>query len=90
MAHWIVANKPEYRIVGIDNLSSGFRENVPPEVEFVGGTVSHAAAYHPSIFVEPFDAVFHFAAFAAECLSPFVRRYTIRNVWEPTADLLNA
>lgn len=89
LAEWIVVHKPGVQIVGIDNLSAGFRENVPPGVEFVAAGVTGEAAYRPSLYSQRFDAVFHFASFAAECLSPFVRLHTIRNVWEPTAALLN-
>jgi UDP-glucose 4-epimerase len=90
LAEWIIANKPDCHIVGIDNLSSGFYENIPAGVEFAPGSIGHVAAHHPSLFGEPFDAVFHFAAFAAEVLSPHVRQYTIENVWGQTAALLNA
>jgi UDP-glucose 4-epimerase len=90
LAEWIIVNKPDCHIVGIDNLSSGFYENIPVGVEFAPGSIGHVAAHHPSIFGEPFDAVFHFAAFAAEVLSPHVRQYTIENVWGQTAALLNA
>ena len=27
LADWIIENKPEYTIVGIDDLSGGFKEN---------------------------------------------------------------
>ena len=29
MAEWIILNKPDVRVVGIDDLSGGFRDNVP-------------------------------------------------------------
>lgn len=87
LAEWIIANQPDCKIVGIDNLSSGFVENVPDGVRMFYGDFSRQVKLATR---EPFDAVFHFAAFAAECLSPFVRLHTIRNVWEPTASLLNA
>ncbi len=90
LAEWIIANHPDCEIVGIDNLSSGFRENIPPGVVFVPGTIGHCATHSPSVFALPYDAVFHFAAFAAEVLSPHVRRYTIDSVWGQTASLLNA
>ena len=28
LADWIVENKPEYNIIGIDDLSGGFEENI--------------------------------------------------------------
>ena len=32
-ANWIVKNKPKVQIVGIDDLSGGYKENVHPNVE---------------------------------------------------------
>jgi UDP-glucose 4-epimerase len=102
LCEWIVANKPDCHIVGIDDFSSGFKESVHPEVDFIWHTspalpidhrggcgVSHAAYHRPSLYAEHFDAVFHFGAFAAEVLSPHVRCYAIDNVWRETAALIN-
>ena len=35
MADWIIEHHPEYRIVGIDNLSGGYKENINPKVIFI-------------------------------------------------------
>ena len=34
LADWIITNKPEYKVVGIDDLSGGFIENIHPKVIF--------------------------------------------------------
>ncbi len=34
MADWILTNHPTYEIIGIDNLSGGHKENIPPGVHF--------------------------------------------------------
>ena len=34
LADWIIENKPEYKVVGIDDLSGGFKENINPKVDF--------------------------------------------------------
>ena len=34
LADWIIENKPEYKVVGIDDLSGGFEENINPKVDF--------------------------------------------------------
>ena len=34
LADWIVNNKPKYNIVGIDDLSGGYIENINPSVKF--------------------------------------------------------
>jgi UDP-glucose 4-epimerase len=34
MADWIIENKPEYEVVGIDSLFGGYLENINKEVVF--------------------------------------------------------
>ena len=34
LADWIVENQPEYQVIGVDDLSGGYKENVNSEVEF--------------------------------------------------------
>ena len=34
MADWIIKNKPEYQIIGIDDLSGGYIENINEKVTF--------------------------------------------------------
>ena len=34
LADWIIENKPEVEVVGIDDLSGGYLENVNPKVKF--------------------------------------------------------
>jgi len=35
LATWIILNKPEYNIIGVDDLSGGYIENIPKEVVFI-------------------------------------------------------
>ena len=88
MADWILDNKPEYEVVGIDNLSGGFRENIDERVIFY--ELDCAAAEIKSVFEkhEP-SYVFHFAAYAAEGLSPFIRKYNYQNNLLATANIVN-
>lgn len=86
-ATWLLKHQPACRIVGVDNFTSGFPENVPHGVHLHEHDVGQIVG--PVVFAEPFDYVFHFAAFAAECLSPFVRTYTIDNVWRNTSALIS-
>lgn len=88
MAEWIILNKPDVRVVGIDDLSGGFRDNVPSGVEFIQEDLAEAEL--GSIFKGGVDYLFHFAAYAAEGLSPFIRRYNYRNNVIATANLINA
>ena len=88
LADWIIENRPEYTVVGIDDLSGGFKENVNPKVKFWQMNLIE----HPieNIFeVHKIDYVFHFAAYAAEGLSPFIRGYNYENYLKVTALLGN-
>ena len=88
LADWIIEQNPEYGVVGIDNLSGGYIENINPKVKFykldlVRDSIS-------SVFNEhKFDYVFHFAAYAAEGLSPFIRGFNYDNNLKSTARIVN-
>jgi UDP-glucose 4-epimerase len=78
LSDWIIEHKPGVHIVGIDDMSGGYRENVNPKVELwemnlVNGNISECFERHQ------FDYVYHFAAYAAEGLSPFIRTYNYQN-----------
>jgi UDP-glucose 4-epimerase len=90
LADYIVENHPECTIIGIDDLSGGYKENVNDKVKFyplnlvtqtetIQGLFDH---YKPNI-------VFHFAAYAAEGLSPFIRTYNYDNNLRATAFIVN-
>lgn len=88
MADWILKNKPEYKVVGLDDLSGGYRENINPNVKFlemnlVDDSLSDVFQNHK------IDYVFHFAAYAAEGLSPFIRCYNYDNNLKATANIVN-
>lgn len=91
-AQWLRINQPLVEILGIDDFSGGFVENIPTEILINRRSLGNdPPSYCQADFIrfKP-DYVFHFAAFAAEGLSPFVRRYTINNTWAATADIINA
>jgi len=70
------------------DLSGGFEENIHPEVKFWQMDLVN----HPieNIFeAHKIDYVFHFAAYAAEGLSPFIRGYNYDNNLKSTARLVN-
>ncbi len=76
LADWILENQPGVEVVGIDDLSGGFMSNVDDRVKFYNRDLSVETVGPDEIFEKhrP-DVVYHFAAYAAECLSPFIRRY---------------
>ncbi len=78
------------RVVGLDDLSGGFRRNVPGEVEFVEGSVVDDALVAHLFDRHRFRHVFHLAAYAAEGLSHFIRRFNYTNNVLGSANVLNA
>lgn len=90
LADWIIENKPEYKVVGIDDLSGGYRENINPKVDFWEVNLINPSHRIDLCFEEnKFDYVFHFAAYAAEGLSPFIRTYNYDNNLKTTARIVN-
>lgn len=79
-----------HRVVGLDDLSGGTRANVPAEVDFVDGSVEDAALVSALFEEHAFDYVFHLAAYAAEGLSHFIRRFNYSNNLLGSVNLINA
>lgn len=78
-----------HRVVVLDDLIGGFRRNVHPEALFVQGCITDAALV-ASLFEEHrFDYVYHLAAYAAEGLSHFIRRFNYTNNVVGTMTVLN-
>lgn len=85
-------NNTDYQIIGLDDLSGGYSENLSlsnPKLQFhVGGvedyklTKAMFGAYKP-------DIVYHAAAYAAEGLSPFIRTFNYTNNLVGTANIVN-
>jgi UDP-glucose 4-epimerase len=90
LADWIIKNQPDYQVIGIDDLSGGYEENIPKNVLFSNLNLVKQTQQLSSIFnyYKP-DYVFHFAAYAAEGLSPFIRTYNYDNNLRATAAIVN-
>lgn len=89
MADWIIANKPEYTVIGIDNLFGGYIENINENVIFFRRDLSNCNL--DDIFGKyDIEYVYHFAAYAAEGLSPFMRKFNWENNVISTANIINA
>ena len=90
LADWIIKNQPDYQVIGIDDLSGGYEENIPKNVLFNNLNLVKQTQQLSSIFnyYKP-DYVFHFAAYAAEGLSPFIRTYNYDNNLRATAAIVN-
>lgn len=88
MADWIIKNKKDYKVIGVDDLSGGYIENINSEVVFENYNLSDKNL--TNLFKKyNFDYVFHFAAYAAEGLSPFIRTFNYQNNLLCTANIVN-
>lgn len=76
-------------VVVLDDLSGGFRDNVPEGTTFVDGSVTDAELVQRLFEEHEFDYVFHLAAYAAEGLSHFIRRFNYTNNVIGSMNLIN-
>ena len=82
--------KSGFQVVVLDDLSGGFRDNVPHKAVFVEGSVSDHKLIDGLFNKERFDYVYHLAAYAAEGLSHFIRRFNYSNNLIGSINLINA
>jgi UDP-glucose 4-epimerase len=78
-------------VTGVDDLSGGRRENVPAGVPLLVGDLRDPG-FVARLWAEqgPFDYVYHLAAYAAEGLSHFVRRFNYQTNLIASTNLINA
>jgi UDP-glucose 4-epimerase len=81
-----------WKIVILDDLSGGFRSNIPasPRIEFIRGSITNQRLVNQLFGKKRFRFVYHFAAYAAEGLSHFIRRFNYRNNLLGSINLINA
>lgn len=76
--------------VVLDDLSGGFRENVPPGASFVEGDINDVVLVNRLFDEYRFRYVYHLAAYAAENLSHFIKRFNYTNNLLGSVNLINA
>ena len=79
-----------HEVTILDDLSGGFRENVPTAAAFVAGSVVDDTLVNRLFDEHRFDHVYHLAAYAAEGLSHFIKRFNYTNNVIGSMNLLNA
>jgi UDP-glucose 4-epimerase len=82
--------KQGHQVVGLDDLSGGFSDYVPAGVKFVEGSITDAALVEQLFAGNKFEHVFHLAAYAAEGLSHFIKRFNYTNNLLGSVNLINA
>jgi UDP-glucose 4-epimerase len=79
-----------HEVVVLDDLSGGFEANVPEGVSFVDGSVTDPELVDELFRTHEFTHVFHLAAYAAEGLSHFIRRFNYTNNVLGSVNIVNA
>lgn len=79
-----------HTVLALDDLSGGFEDQIPASVTFVRGSVTDAELIDRLFAQNAFAYVFHLAAYAAEGLSPFIRRFNYHNNLLGSMVVLNA
>jgi UDP-glucose 4-epimerase len=74
----------------IDDLSGGVLENVDKRARFVRGSVTDENLIQRVFSTGKFDFVFHLAAYAAEGLSHFIKKFNYENNLIGSINLINA
>jgi UDP-glucose 4-epimerase len=78
------------QVVVLDDLSGGFAENVPPGCRFVEGSILDVELLERLFDEHRFEFVYHLAAYAAEGLSHFIKRFNYQNNLLGSVNLINA
>lgn len=78
------------RVTILDDLSGGFLDNVIPGAEFVQGSINDVELVNELFQTKRFEYVFHLAAYAAEGLSHFIKRFNYNNNLIGSVNLINA
>lgn len=79
-----------HSVVGIDDLSGGYAEFIPEKVTFYQVNLANSSVVEKIFSDEKPDCVYHFAAYAAEGLSPFIRNYNYTNNIIASANVINS
>lgn len=79
-----------YDAVALDDLSGGFEDNVHSKALFVEGSINDEQLVNALFEEHQFAFVFHLAAYAAEGLSHFIRRFNYNNNLVGSINLINA
>lgn len=86
---WILDNT-DYQVIGIDDLSGGYIENIDTRAKFYKLNLSEDYKAIGEIFEQnKIEIIYHFAAYAAEGLSPFIRRFNYQNNLIGSTNLIN-
>ena len=86
---YVLDHHPEVEVVGLDNFSTGFKENVDERVKMYEIDLVDHKALEKVFQDNTIDYIVHMAAFASEALSNFVRRHTYMTNVIASTNLIN-
>jgi UDP-glucose 4-epimerase len=78
-----------HEVIVLDDLSGGFEDHIPEGATFVKGSVYDETLVEELFSQYKFDYVYHLAAYAAEGLSHFIRRFNYNNNLVGSINLIN-
>ncbi len=78
------------QVTVLDDLSGGFVDNLVDGIRFVPGSINDVDLVNQLFQEEKYDYVFHLAAYAAEGLSHFIKRFNYGNNLIGSVNLINA
>ncbi len=78
-----------HEVIALDDLSGGFIDNVDTRAEFINGSILDQPLIKSMFTDSKIDYVFHLAAYAAEGLSHFIRRFNYENNLLGSVNLIN-
>jgi UDP-glucose 4-epimerase len=79
----------EHDVVVLDDLSGGFKDNVNSKAIFIDNSINDNEFVEKLFEEHAFEYVYHLAAYAAEGLSHFIRRYNYNNNLIGSINLIN-
>jgi UDP-glucose 4-epimerase len=79
-----------HKVIVLDDLSGGFAENVPAGASLIRGSVEDHQLIDDLFARYHFDFVYHLAAYAAEGLSHFIKRFNYTNNLIGSVNLIDA
>jgi UDP-glucose 4-epimerase len=78
-----------FEVIVLDDLSGGFEDHLPEGVSFVKGSITNEQLITDLFNQYKFEYVYHLAAYAAEGLSHFIRRYNYNTNLVGSINLIN-
>jgi UDP-glucose 4-epimerase len=81
--------KKNHDVIVIDDLSGGFEENINQKTKFIKGDICDNELIKKIFNENSIEYVFHLAAYAAEGLSHFIKRFNYNNNLIGSVNLIN-